>query len=235
MGTKARFVCKAGLLGLLCLAGPGVAVAGTIYTLTGDAYNVCSGSYSGLGGSGCGPYFLSGTFEVVAGTNLDNLSPGFGEGALLTPEFHLGNLDPYITSFSFQDGNGLTIRSTDPGAVGTFNIATDAHGNITWWYLDVCFDVRGSCGSSEESYWFPSYPQTFEVSSTGAGVGECFAFGVSSPVGNCGGQWSAPTTSDVSSVPEPSSVLLIAAGLLGLGARASRGRGRRLGLPRRSV
>jgi hypothetical protein len=200
-------ICPIGFLGLLGLTLPGSLRADTIYTYQGAQYNVssgCAGSYC----SG-GPYGLVATFAVAAGTPLTSLN----------------NVDitADVTSFSFSDGSGFVITQADNTFSDQFIISTDANENITIWTLNVCttppYFAPGSSagGACMDTYWIPSYPQVLDRTSwtDGSEDGQCFAYGqgvVQSS--NCLGNF--VTTLPGSTTPEPSNLVLIGAGLLGL-------------------
>ena len=185
----------------LALLAATVAQAGTIITITNDIYNFCGGDYC----SG-GPYSLLATLDVESGTNLDNLS--FDQGPLDTGTG--GDIEPYVTSFSFSDGSGFVI--TNANATATFlNITTDVSGNVTAWYFNVS-DPEGNF----ETYWFPTYPQVYyDSNQNGFGSDSCFEYGITSLSGTAC-QGTATTATTGGTVPEPSALLLLSAALLAL-------------------
>ncbi len=169
------------------------------YTISNDVYNVCSGLYC----TG-GPYSLSVTFDVPSATNVDNLT--FPQGPLDTGIG--GNIEPYITSFTFADGTGFQITNSTVTGNDWFNIATDGSGNLTAWYINVTNSNGGF-----ETYWFPTYPQVYYVSGNQAASGNCFQFGQSTlSATSCGGSVSMQPIGG--SAPEPSTWALLGLGSL---------------------
>ena len=118
INLMANFLLSTGLLGLLCLALPDSVRADTVYTYTGKAYTDCLGVYC----TG-GPFALNVTFDVLAGTPLDNLTLG-GTG-LITAD---------VSTFSFIGGTGLEI-SLPTATSYSFDMATDSSGNLLSWFI----------------------------------------------------------------------------------------------------
>lgn len=196
MNLRAKFVISIGLLGLLCLMLPGSLRADTVYTYTGNPFTSCTGTI-------CtdDPPAVSVTFDVLAGTPLDNLTT-------------YTTLDPYVTYYSFSDGAGLDLPYNILGGQGLFDIIveTDAAGNITKWSmfalqcapnLTACYDILAYISTQNDAIH-----DAVSGSAVG-GTGDSYTAGT----------WTKGSTSPT---PEPSSNLLLGTGLLGLLALAAR-------------
>lgn len=205
MNSRTKFV-SIGLLGLLCLIQPGSLRADTVYTYKGNAYTSCTGITPATVGADCsgGPFALSITLDVVAGTPLDNLTL-FGTGSDITSD---------VSKYSFTDGTGLNITQAD-GSLPFFDIGTDAYGNITSWEMGADYpagpcvfctqytvlSLRSSVADVDKSVNLP-YPYLVGLTTTWTSF---------TP-----GTWSPVVTA------EPSTYLLLGTGLLGLLALAGR-------------
>ena len=55
-------------------------------------------------------------------------SPCFGISQVV------GNLTPYVSSFSFTDGSEFSITQANATKYG-FDVTTDGHGNIQFWVI----------------------------------------------------------------------------------------------------
>lgn len=129
--------------------------ADTIYSYTSPAYDECRGTYC----SG-GPYALSFTFDVAAGTSLDNLTL-FGAGSDVTTD---------ISWFTFTDGSGLKIDQTNAASY-SIQIGTDASGVMTAWSVWADAVIPGSPEPTLEDVGSNSYTTATYVDYSMVGPG----------------------------------------------------------------
>jgi hypothetical protein len=108
--------------------------------------------------------------------------------------------DEIPISFSFSDGQ-QTLNSENAVIVGSINISTNAKGNITQWYIELWGDVPGNMSAqlitqNLGSNAFDSSTPDIDADPFGANQDKA-------------GSWTV-------TVPEPSTVGLLGAGLVGL-------------------
>jgi hypothetical protein len=224
MNSKAKFPIRVGLLVLLCLMFSDSVRAGTEYTYTGNAYNFCVGTYapSGINNVCPNPYALSLTFDTsLKRRALDNLTLG------------TGNITDDVTSFSFDDGSGFSLTQTDATNFSV-DIATNSHGDIVSWIISAQdYPPSGTGPFSQaltesgiglgadvglpilESYDGVSYGT--ESNGNFTEIGGAFADSTQPPY-----QISDANNWKVKKVPEPSGMVLLASGILGLLAFAAK-------------
>ncbi|HEV2500909.1 MAG TPA: hypothetical protein VGY31_15160 [Terriglobia bacterium] len=134
---------------------PGFLQADTIYSYTSPAYDECRGTYC----SG-GPYALSFTFDVAAGTPLDNLTLS-GAGSDVTTD---------VSWFTFTDGSGLKIDQANAASY-SFQIGTDTSGVMTAWSVWADAVIPGSPVPTLEDVGSNSYTTATYVDYSMVGPG----------------------------------------------------------------
>ena len=161
------------------------AKANVIYTYTGNDFTSVNAPYT--------------TDDKITGTLvfLWSLAPNLDD---VTDEIPL--------SFSFSDGQ-QTLDSENAVIVGSINISTNAQGNITQWYIELCGDVPGNMSAELIT---ENLVSVFDISTPDI---DADPFGSNE---DKAGSWTV-------TVPEPSTLALLGAGLLGFAFLGWRRRG----------
>ena len=169
--------------------------AGTVYTYTGNAFT----SFSGVDSCtlGVGECSISGSFTLSSAL----------------PDLATFPTSPSPSTYSFTDGKNVWTPANS--SLAYFEFGTDVGGNIDAWIISIYQTTNPeetlyTCGSSvcDSSFHYTGYDnsQFVETSPSISILGNAL-------ITNMSGNW---TVSSTTGVPEPSSLLLLSTGLLGI-------------------
>ena len=173
------------------------AFADTTYTYTGNPFDSFSGNYSC--GSECA---ISGSFTV--GNPLasnPSLAVLEGENSILATGFPISSSQ--VESFSFTDGNTTFNQNNSYFPNSAILIGTDSNGMINDWTVFLQFGPY-------TNYLYTTNTPGRDISSNQVGYYPYTSLGTAFNNDN-------PGTWSVTDTPEPSSLLMLSTGLIGLG------------------
>jgi PEP-CTERM motif len=172
------------------------ALADTVYTYTGSTFTM------GKTNSTPDPPF----------TTSDSVSGWFSVAAPLAANMSFGSVS--LIAYSFSSGID-TITHVDPSSYFDFRVATDSTGAIDLWIIDLeglitdpTFSAVGSYNNSSVYYLVDDF---------GIRGGGVVGWNRNDP-----GTWTSSTTDPSPATPEPSSLILLGTGALGLAGTVRR-------------
>ena len=173
------------------------AFADATYTYTGNPFDSFSGNYSC--GSECA---VSGSFTVAnpLASNLPSTVLG-GENSILATGFPVSASQ--VESFSFTDGNTTFDQNNSYFPNSAILIGTDSNGMINDWTVFLQFGPY-------TNYLYTTNTPGRDISSNQVGYYPYTNLGTALNNDN-------PGTWSVTDTPEPSSLLMLSSGLIGLG------------------
>ena len=190
-----NYLSRLGSLRAVLLTGALFAMGLAPSAKAGTIYTYTGNAYTTCGGTYCtgGPYALSVAFTTtLTGSSLANLP--------------FTDISATITSFTFTDKSGLTLHSS----LQSLGISTIASGEISTWLIGAC---GTTCDTQMQTNWLSPF---------GFIPGADFSETTASFAGNYGIIFATPGTWVASTIPEPSTFVLLATGLLVLGTVLAR-------------